>query len=74
MLDDNKRFWDSKLHLATWIDRITRKISTEFSPFELLYGQEERTPNFFLLPVYRFIIIEQHEDIDLMDERIIALE
>ena len=31
---DNKRAWDSKIKYAVWEDRITKKNSTEKSPFE----------------------------------------
>ena len=35
---DNKKAWDSKIKYALWTDRITKKISTGKSPFELVYG------------------------------------
>ena len=38
IVGDNKRSWDSRIKFALWSDRITKKSSTEKSPFELVYG------------------------------------
>jgi transposase InsO family protein len=34
----NKRSWDSKIQYALWADRITKKVATGRSPFDLVYG------------------------------------
>jgi len=40
MLEDNKKYWDSKLKYALWADRATIKKSTGSCPFRLVYGTE----------------------------------
>jgi len=70
MLDNNRKAWDSKLRLALWVDIITIKKATGKSPFELVYGAQARLPIHNLLPIYKFIL---QEDIDVpepMEERI----
>jgi len=43
-IGDNKRGWDRKIKYALWVDRITVKASTSFSPFQLIYDSEAKLP------------------------------
>ena len=61
---DNKRSWDSKIKYAVWVDRITKKNSTEKSPFELVYGLTATLPISMHIPIFRMLSeygIEQEE-------------
>ena len=55
IMGDNKKAWDSKIKLALWIDRITKKNSTGRSPFELVYGLDVTLPVHLKLPVYQLL-------------------
>lgn len=41
---DNKKAWDSKLHLAVWANRVTLKKVIGVSTFDLVYGIQARMP------------------------------
>lgn len=43
-LELNKRKWGEQLKFAVWDDRITAKIATGKSPFELVYGTQALMP------------------------------
>ncbi|XP_059073764.1 uncharacterized protein LOC131874413 [Cryptomeria japonica] len=73
ILEENKRFWDQKLRLALWADRVTIKKAISTSPFELVYGVKARLPVNNLLPVYNFLQIEGLEMSKPMEERMIQL-
>jgi transposase InsO family protein len=44
VVGENKKSWDGKIKYAVWEDRITTKTSTGRTPFELVYGLEEKLP------------------------------
>ncbi|XP_059066338.1 uncharacterized protein LOC131857657 [Cryptomeria japonica] len=71
MLGNNKRAWDSKIDLVVWEDWITTKKSIGKSPFELVYGKQEKLSLGNLLPVHRFIVDEEVEFLNPMEERLI---
>src|SRR5271156_5594686 len=72
-LEQNKRQWHTKLRLALWTNRITLKKATGQSPFELVYGLQERLPINNLLPIFQYIQ-EEHLDVSNdMQNRIMQL-
>ncbi|XP_059076666.1 uncharacterized protein LOC131875945 [Cryptomeria japonica] len=58
---------------AVWADRVTFKKSIGFSPYELVYGKEVRLPLNNLLPVYKFVTEEVSEEVNFMEDRLMAL-
>jgi hypothetical protein len=54
VVGENKRSWDSKIKYALWADRITTKTSTERTPFELVYGLEEKLLGNLQIPILHF--------------------
>jgi hypothetical protein len=40
----NKKSWDRKIKYSLWEDRTTTNTSTRNTPFELVYGLEDRLP------------------------------
>ena len=52
IVGDNKKAWDSKIKFSLWANRITKKISTERSPFELVYGLYVTLMVHLKLPMY----------------------
>ena len=62
LLEDNKKNWDSKLKYALTADRMTIKRSTGNSPFKLVYGTDVVFPIQLILPVAKFLQIEQNEE------------
>ncbi|XP_059067494.1 uncharacterized protein LOC131858312 [Cryptomeria japonica] len=73
MLGQNKKGWDSKLSLALRSDRITIKKSTRKSPFELVYGKRAELSLGNLLPIHRFMIQEEINAEDPLQERLVQL-
>jgi len=55
IVGDNKKAWDSNIKLALSADRITKKISTKRSPFELVYGLDVTLHVHLKLLVYQFL-------------------
>lgn len=71
ILEENKRSWDQKLRLALWDDKVTVKKAIGTSPFELVYGVKSRLLVNNLLPVYKYLEIEELEMSKPMEERMI---
>ncbi|XP_059068336.1 uncharacterized protein LOC131858882 [Cryptomeria japonica] len=69
MLGQNKRSWVSKLEIALWVDRITIKKATSKSPFEWVYGTQERMLMHNLLSMHGFIVKEGLDVLEPMKER-----
>jgi hypothetical protein len=44
LIEDKPRQWHTLLTYALWEDRTTTKVSTGFTPFQLVYGQEAILP------------------------------
>ena len=55
IVGDNKKAWDSKIKLALWADRITKKISTGRSPFDLVCGLDVTLLVHLKLPIYQLL-------------------
>ncbi|XP_057834931.2 uncharacterized protein LOC131045360 [Cryptomeria japonica] len=73
ILGNNKKAWDLKLVLAVWANRVTVKKSIGFAPYELLYGKGARLPLSNLLLVYKFVTEEVSEEVNFMEDRLMAL-
>jgi hypothetical protein len=55
LLEDNKRYWDSKLKYALWVDRVSTKRVIGTSPFQLVYGMEAIIPVQLSFLVVKFL-------------------
>jgi hypothetical protein len=44
LIEDKPRQWHTLLTYALWEDRTTTKVSTDCTPFQLVYGQEALLP------------------------------
>lgn len=66
--------WDSKLIDALWVYRTAYKVTTKFTPFQLVYGQEAILPIELELPSLRIAINERLGDVELLEARINILE
>lgn len=55
VLEENKRNWHKKLVNALWADRLTTKRSNGTSPYELVYGMEERFPSYLGILVIKLL-------------------
>ena len=66
--------WDSKLIDALWAYRTAYKVTTKFTPFQLVYGQEAILPVKLELPPLRIAIEERLSDSESLQERITMLE
>jgi hypothetical protein len=51
---ENKRSWDRKIKYSLWVDQITTKTSTGRTPFEMLYGLEEKMHVNLQIPILHF--------------------
>jgi hypothetical protein len=51
---ENKKAWDSKIKYALWEDYIMKNTSTGKTPFELVYGLEDKLPINIHIPTLRF--------------------
>ena len=49
-MDLYPRIWDIELNKAQWACRMTHKLSTGFTPFHLVYGEDEMMPANVLFP------------------------
>ena len=66
LLEDNKKFWHTKLVHALWADRLTLKKSIGMSPFQLVYGTDAIFPNSLGVPVMKLIQELQTEENDMI--------
>jgi len=55
LLEENKKNWHKKLVNALWVDRLKKKRSIGTSPYELVYGMEERFPSSLGIPVIKLL-------------------
>ena len=55
VLEENKKNWHKKLVNALWANRLTTKRSIGTSPYQLVYGMEERFPSSLEIPVIKFL-------------------
>jgi hypothetical protein len=66
--------WDDKLWSALWAYRTAYKVTTQFTPFQLVYGQEAILPIEFEIPSLRVAIENRLGDEDSLKARLYALE
>jgi transposase InsO family protein len=66
--------WDTKLIDALWAYRTAYKVTTKFTPFQLVYGQEAILPIELELPSLRIAINERLGDAESLEARINMLE
>ena len=55
LLEDNKKYWHTKLKYALWADRISTKRAIDMSPFQLVYGTEVIFPTSLGIPVMKLL-------------------
>lgn len=65
----HNKSWDSKFKYAVWAYIITKKESTEKSPFELVYGLEVTLPIPLKIPVYK-VLQQLSSDPDAVQNRV----
>ena len=56
IVSENKTDWDQKLDLALWSFRIAYKVTTNMTPFRLVYGLEAVVPMEYVVPSLRIAI------------------
>jgi hypothetical protein len=66
--------WDDKLWSALWAYRTAYKVTTQFTPFQLVYGQEAILPIEFELPFLRVAIDNRLGDPESLQARLLQLE
>ena len=66
--------WDDKLWAALWAYRTVHKVTTQFIPFQLVYGQEAILPIEFDLSSLPIVIDNQSEEADSLQARLRVLE
>jgi len=65
VLEENKKNWHKKIVNALWADRLTTKRSIGTSPYELVYGMEERFPSSLGISVIKLLQEIQAEPNDI---------
>jgi hypothetical protein len=53
IMTNNKKAWHSHLKYALWTNRISTKISTSTSPYQLIYGMDAILPSNLSLPAMK---------------------
>ena len=71
---DSKRDWDSKLPAALWAYRTTYKVTTQATPFSLVYGVEAVLPIEFEVPSLRIAVDSRMTDKESLVRRLERLE
>ena len=66
--------WDDKLWAALWAYRTPYKVTTQFTPFQLVYGQEAILPIEFEIPSLWIAIEHRLGDADSLQDSLIKLE
>ena len=66
--------WDSKLLNVLWAYRTTYKVTTKFTPFQLVYGQEAILSIELELPYLRIALEERLDEPKSLEARIATLE
>ena len=61
LLQENKKYWHTKLIHTLWADMISVKKSIDTSPFQLVYGLEVIFPNSLSFPLMRLL---KEEDVE----------
>jgi len=71
---DSKRDWDVKLPAALWAYRTTFKVTTQTTPFSLVYGLEAVLPIEFEVPSLRIAVDSRLTDRRSLKTRLCELE
>ena len=71
---DSKRDWDEKLPAALWAYRTTYKVTTQATPFSLVYGVEVVLPIKFEVPSFRVAVDNKLTDKESLVRRLERLE
>jgi transposase InsO family protein len=66
--------WDDKLWSALWVYRIAYKVTTQFTPFQLVYGQEAILPIELELSSLRIAIDNRLGDLESLQAHLLQLE
>ena len=66
--------WDARLHDALWAYRCAFKVTTKFTPFQLVYGLEAILPIELEVQSLRIALDERMGDDDSLKHRLIMLE
>ncbi|KAH9287521.1 hypothetical protein KI387_031638, partial [Taxus chinensis] len=75
LVDENQRNWHKRLYNTLWADRITPKKEIGMSPFQVLYGVEEKIPLMIEMPSLKMLqAIEDGQYKDSIDKRILFFE
>ena len=61
-LDDNKKYWHTKLVHALWADRLALKKSIGMSPYQLVYGADAIFLSSLGVPIMKLIQEVQSEE------------
>jgi hypothetical protein len=64
-MEDKPRQWHTLLTYKLWADHTTTRFSTRFTPFQLLYGQEDIMPIELELTSLRLTL--QNEELNSTD-------
>lgn len=73
-MQDFKRNWDVKLTAALWAYRTTFKVTTQATPFSLVYGIEATLPIEFEVESLRVAIDARLTDNQSLKNRLASLE
>ena len=65
LLEDNKKYWHTKLVHALWAERLTLKKSIGMSPYQLVYGEDAIFPTSLGVLVMKLIQEVQYEENDM---------
>ena len=74
MVRDSKRDWDTKLTAALWAYRTTFKVTTQATPFSLVYGIEATLPIEFEVKSLRVAVDARLTDKQSLKDRLVLLE
>jgi transposase InsO family protein len=66
--------WDARVYDALWAYRCAFKVSTKYTPFQLVYGQEAILPIELEIPTLRIAIEERLDDEASLQNRLSMLE
>lgn len=66
--------WDDKLLGALWAYRVAYKVTTKFTPFQLVYGQEAILPIEYEIPSLRIAIENRLDEDNSLKVRLAQLE
>ena len=72
-MKDKPKYWDKHLSTALWAYRTSFKVSTQFTPFHLVYGQEALLPIEVEIPSYKLSLKAGLEPEERWERRLLDL-